>query len=187
MPSSRFIDSLITYRILRLLVTPFSQTEAYRLGIIDDKGRLLKGEKDLTTAEEKNAYTLLHRLVFRLKRIIEKVPVENKKLLSFAAALALIREFHENDDESLLLERKFISYKPSTEEVKLVENFLNNKYKSMMKFKHFVEEAPANNAAATPGVAGFTPDTVGIKIKPKIYRRKKKNDKRDTEKDPFDI
>ena len=42
-----------------------------------------------------------------------------------------------------------------------------------MTFKQFVEEAPANNAAATPGIDGFTPDTVGVKKRKKlvIYKR----------------
>ena len=69
--SARFVDGLITYRILKMLVTPFKETDAYRLGIIDDKGKLLK--KKLETQEELDNYTLLHRLVFRMKRIIERI------------------------------------------------------------------------------------------------------------------
>ena len=38
----RFVDSIIAYRILRMLTTPFNETDAYRLGIIDDKGKELK-------------------------------------------------------------------------------------------------------------------------------------------------
>ena len=32
------IDLFVTYRFIKLLVTPFNKTEAYKLGIIDDKG-----------------------------------------------------------------------------------------------------------------------------------------------------
>ena len=85
---NRFIDAAIVYRILKMLVTPFDKTDAFRLGIIDAKGKILKKAVQLKTTEERNAYTLLHRLVFRLKRIIEKVPIENKKFLSYAAAFA---------------------------------------------------------------------------------------------------
>ena len=35
----KFVDSIIAYRILKLLVTPFEDTEAYKLGIIDNKGK----------------------------------------------------------------------------------------------------------------------------------------------------
>ena len=89
---SRFLDTLITYRILRMLTTPFDQSDAYRLGIIDAKGNVLKKESEINTEEEQNAYTLLNRMVFRLKKILEKVPVANKQFLSFAAAVALVKE-----------------------------------------------------------------------------------------------
>ena len=34
----RAIDLFVTYRFLRLLTTPFEDTDAYKLGIIDEKG-----------------------------------------------------------------------------------------------------------------------------------------------------
>ena len=37
----RVIDALIAYRLLKLLVTPFNKTKAYKMGIIDDKGKVL--------------------------------------------------------------------------------------------------------------------------------------------------
>ena len=74
----RFVDSVIAFRILRLLTTPFSDTEAYRLGIIDEKGKELKKMAQLNTTAERDAYTILHRMVFRLKKIVEKVPIDNK-------------------------------------------------------------------------------------------------------------
>ena len=95
---SRFVDAVITYRILRKLTTPFDQTDAYNLGIIDAQGRVLKKWNDLNTVEERDAYTLLDRMIFRLKRIINKVPVENRRISSYAAALSLVRE-HQADDE----------------------------------------------------------------------------------------
>lgn len=164
---TRFVDSLITYRILRLLTTPFIDTDAYRLGIIDAKGKELKKMSQLNTVAERDAYTLLHRLVFRLKRIIEKVPLENKKLLSFAAALALVKEHVELKKEPLDLEHRYLNkLKESlTEEIKLVEDFQSSfKLKS---FRYFLEDAPVNNAVATPGIDGFTPDTLGVKKKKK--------------------
>jgi hypothetical protein len=104
----KFVDSLIAFRILNMLVTPFENTEAFRLGIIDAKGKELKPMRDLNTVEERDAYTLLHRLVFRLKRIINKVPIENKKLVSLAAAYSLVREELNNGKESMNLEEKFL-------------------------------------------------------------------------------
>ena len=34
----RAIDLFVTYRFIKLLVTPFEKTEAYKLGIIDKDG-----------------------------------------------------------------------------------------------------------------------------------------------------
>ena len=164
---TRFVDSLITYRILRLLVIPFTDTQAFKLGIIDSKGKELKKMADLNTVAERDAYTLLHRLVFRLKRIIEKVPVENKKLVTFAAALALIKENNQNNTEPVDLEYQFLNKLDTnlTEEMEQITAvFGENK---MLTFKMYSEEAPANNASATPGVAGFTPETLGVKKKKK--------------------
>lgn len=166
---SRFVDSIIAYRILKMLVTPFGETDAFRLGIINEKGKELKHMKDLNTVEERDAYTVLHRMIFRIKRIIEKVPVENKKLASFAAALALIKEHADCKTEPLDLESQYLDlleYDNLTEEINLVNEYFESK--RILKFKHFMDEdAPANNAVATPGVAGFTPETMGVKPKKK--------------------
>ena len=98
---SRFVDAIIVYRILKKLSTPFNETEAYKLGIIDDKGNVLKKFSSLTSPEEMNAYTLLDRLIWRIKKIIERVPNEKSKILSMAAAFALVREHLENNREPM--------------------------------------------------------------------------------------
>ena len=126
---SRAIDSIIAYRILQLLVTPFDDTEAFRLGIIDAKGKELKKMGQLNTVAERDAYTILHRLVFRLKRIIEKVPIENKKILSFAAALSLIKEHYEANIEPLDLEFQYVKRMRAdlSEELDLVNRYTKGK------------------------------------------------------------
>ena len=60
----KFVDSIIAYRILKMLVTPFQDTEAYKRGIIDDKGKELRKMRDLNKVEDRDAYTILHRLVY---------------------------------------------------------------------------------------------------------------------------
>lgn len=171
---TRFVDSIIAYRILRMLVTPFENTDAFRLGIIDARGKELKKMSQLNSADEKDAYSILHRMIFRIKRIIEKVPIENKKLASFAAALALVKENYNIPSEPIDLELQFLNKLDNgflEEETNLVIQFFDDNH--ILTFRQFVEEAPANNASATPGVAGFTPDTVVVKKKkPPILRRK---------------
>ena len=86
----RAIDLLITYRVIKMLVTPFEKQPAYALGIIDKNGKVLRKSKTLTTAKEKEAYTILHRFVFNLKRIINFIPGGKSKIGTYAAALGLL-------------------------------------------------------------------------------------------------
>jgi|TARA_B100001094_G_scaffold198412_1_gene192503 hypothetical protein len=86
----RAIDLLITYRVIKMLVTPFEKQPAYALGIIDKNGKVLKKAKTLKTGKEREAYTLLHRFVFNLKRLINIIPGGKSKLGTYAAALGLL-------------------------------------------------------------------------------------------------
>src|SRR6056300_371990 len=85
---SRAIDLLITYRVVKLLITPWEKFEAFKLGIIDNKGNNLIKFKDVKGTARKH-YTVLHRFVFNLKRILQKVGL-GSRLGSFAVALALL-------------------------------------------------------------------------------------------------
>lgn len=89
---AQVIDNLIAYRILSMLVKPFNETEAYKLGIIDAKGHNLIKVRDFTTSDQKHAYTYLHRLVFNLKKILNKLPGGDTKLKNIVAALFLVKE-----------------------------------------------------------------------------------------------
>lgn len=113
----RAIDLFVTYRFIRLLTTPFTDTEAYKLGIIDEKGnrvRLPKSTKpavELATTEQKNAYTVLHKLVFNIKKIFDKVPGLRTKLGTYAAALFLLKDtFKESVNDPDVFEREFIRF-----------------------------------------------------------------------------
>ena len=91
---SRAVDLFVTYRFLKLLVTPWQKQEAYRLGIIDNKGKALKKARELETEEERSSFSLLHRLVFNVKRIFGKVPGLRTQLGTYAAALFLLKEHY---------------------------------------------------------------------------------------------
>ena len=47
------VELFMTYKFIRLLVTPWKKTEAFDEGIIDDKGKLLIRVKDQTNAQKK--------------------------------------------------------------------------------------------------------------------------------------
>ena len=106
----RAIDLLITYRVIKLLVTPWEKHEAFKFGIIDKKGKVLRKSKTLKDSKEKNAYTLLHKFIFNLKRMLQRVGL-GSKIASFGVALALlIKEGKFNDESKYLLEDKLLDY-----------------------------------------------------------------------------
>ena len=126
----RAIDALITFRFLKLLVKPFNKTKAYELGIIDERGKNLIKGKDLTTFEQKNAYTILHKLVFNVKKLIEKLPGGKTRIASYAAALFLIKENTEMDDFTLL-EKEFHKYLKDND---LIEPYDNGIIREVIDF-----------------------------------------------------
>ena len=89
--ATRALDTVITFRVLKLLTTQWVDQAAFKEGLIDEKGKRIKPER-VNTSERKNAYTFLHRLVFNLKRIIEMIPFGKTRIASYAAALFLIKE-----------------------------------------------------------------------------------------------
>ena len=106
---SRAIDLIITYRVVKMLVTPFNKFKAYDLGIIDEKGKSLKKMKEVKGSDRKH-YTMLHRFVFNLKRILQKVGL-GSRLGSFAVALALlIKEDKSMSQHKDLIESAVVTY-----------------------------------------------------------------------------
>jgi hypothetical protein len=167
---SKFIDNAVAMRVLWMLTTPFDKTDAFRLGIIDKNGKELRPISKLNTDVEREAYTYLHRLVFRLKMIINKIPVENKNFLNFAAAVALVKEGAEYDED--ILEELFYMAHEDPETQKLAEE-LENK---TLSFRQFVEEM---------GVAGGAVAGIGInnpnipnQAEPGVSKKAQKNYKK---------
>ena len=111
----RAIDLFVTYRFIKLLVTPFEKQEAYKLGVIDKDGNriLIPGTNKptiLNTIAEKNSYTVLHKLVFNIKKLFAKVPGLRTKLGSYAAALFLLKDTFKEDVDPKMWEQEFMKY-----------------------------------------------------------------------------
>ena len=105
----RAIDLFVTYRFIRLLTTPFEKTDAYKLGIIDEKGQ--RTDKKLYKQTEQSAYTVLHKLVFNIKKIFQKVPGLRSKVGTYAAALFLLKgTLKEHVEDPQVFEREFLKY-----------------------------------------------------------------------------
>ena len=99
---SRAADMYYTFRFLKLLVTKWEDMDAYKLGIIDEKGKNLIKYKKLEKNEQKDAFTTFHRLVFNIKRLMEMLPFGRSRLASYAAALYLLREETDMSEDAIL-------------------------------------------------------------------------------------
>jgi len=87
--ASRGADLYFVFRFLRLLTMDYKKTDAFKFGIIDNKGKALRKSADLES-KEKAAYTMLHRMVFKIRRLMEKIP--GGRFVNYAAALFLLKE-----------------------------------------------------------------------------------------------
>ena len=131
---SRVIDALVAYRVLKLLVTPFNKTKAFQLGIIDEKGKVLKKSKQIKDPKERNAYTLLIRFVFNLKRMLAKVGIRGPLGSSAAAAIAFFKEEHGENPE---VEKEVYKYlKEQGFEFEISENYGEPLTEGTYKVKH---------------------------------------------------
>lgn len=89
---SKTVDTIIALRIVKILVQKWEETDAYKLGIIDKEGNFLKKTRELKTTAEKAAFTKFHVIIFRLKKVLEKIPFGKTRLGSLALALMLLKE-----------------------------------------------------------------------------------------------
>lgn len=145
---ANLVDLYTVYRILRKLTTPFDQWDAYKQGVIDADGNILKKRDERNTEAEKESLSPLDVMTLNLKRIIEKLPLGKTRLASYGAAMFLIKEEKNLTEENL--EERFLQYLNSDE---LKEEIVN---------------------VTGPAVAGTTGDPpVGSKV---MLRRFAKND-----------
>jgi len=97
----RGTDTVYALRLLRLMTMPYTKTKAFKLGLIDADGH---GIKSAETTAEKRAYTPLHRIAFNLRRILQKVPIIGRSILTnYAAALFLLKEESGLSDDEVLM------------------------------------------------------------------------------------
>ena len=90
-------DAVIAYQFVKMISQPFDEWEAYEMGIIDENGKSLRKRSTLKSQKEKNAFTTFHVMVRNLKLIMSKLPGGKSKLMSFAAALYLLKEDRDTD------------------------------------------------------------------------------------------
>lgn len=156
---SRIVDNIIAFKIIRMLVTPFTETPAFKLGIIDAHGNNLRKSNQFSTEDERNAYSYLNRLVFNMKRLIAKLPGGDNRVKSMAAALWLVKEHYESGNRTTSqMETKF---------KKIMESNVHLVEEEILVGKFIKEEgeggAPTNNTSGPVATQ-----------EPKIYPNSKK-------------
>jgi len=180
MAVNQVVDTVIIFRILKKLVTPFNKTAAFKAGVIDKDGKILirPGER---TADQKKTITLLDRMVFNLKRLLGKVPGGKTQLATYVAALALLKEHVEkqsNLETSHVLLEKMQDHKlipPIKHDLSTPEGFMDAWEEAMYEssvsgasFGGAMSGAGTNAQINATGMAGIDP-VLGDK---KIKRRK---------------
>lgn len=159
---SRIVDNLIAYRILKMLVTNFEDTEAFKLGIIDAKGKSIRKANTLQTSQERDAYTYLNRLVFNVKKIINRLPGGESKMKSLVAALWLVKEQYQSGNRSTaMLQEKFDNI------MKILDNRVSLVEEEII-VKKFLDED-----GAVANVTGAAVSTDAPKIGPKEIKKYK--------------
>ena len=156
---SQIVDLYLVYEFVKRLATPFNETKAFSLGLIDEKGKRLK---KASSRDEKNAMTYFDRLIFNLKRLLAKLPGGESKFVSLAAALFLLKESEKPKDKrrQFISESDFFDFK--RENTVLIESLL------------LTEDAPAN-AVGSGNIAGAGDGEDPPMRKKVIANYKKKN------------
>ena len=159
---AKVADLILVYNFIKRLTTPFDKTEAYKLGIIDKDGKRVKS-KEVKTSEEQNAYGYFDRLVFNVKKLLERLPGGKNRLASYAAALFLIKESTSSKES------------PYTQE-ELLEHIESNmkelKGAKMKEYNELFEDTPAN--ATGTSVAGTGDDSSVVPVARTDQEKKKK-------------
>lgn len=174
---SRFVDTVVAYRLLRMLATPIERSDAFKLGIVNKDGEKIQ---EPLSQQELNAYSLLQRFVFKVQRALTRSPDRNaKRLLTFAAAMAILKEYTEEDEDNVeaLLE-VFMEDEEVIKQAQLLEST------NLLSFKNFLDEDVAANSAGGGNVAGIGVGAQGEPgVDPRLMpmaRRKKKRRGRNT-------
>ena len=151
---ANLVDLYLVYRVLRQLTTPFESWDAYKTGVIDAEGNLIKKSNDRRTAEEQESFTKFDLLMLKLKKILGALPFGKTKLASYAAALFLIKEeknLTENNIEERFVDHynnhKVLSEKWSQKYKRSIDcnNPKGFSQRAHCQGKEKNEDAPANN------------------------------------------
>lgn len=162
------VDLFLVYSFIKRLVTPFEKWEAYKEGIIDDKGNILIKRKEFSKNSQKKAFGNFDQMILNLKKLLGKLPGGQTKLASYASALWLIREQQRIEATNYLTEESM------EDDFELaLERFINENG-SVIAEAAKIEEEPANNVGGG-NIAGLG---VGPDGEPGVSKKNQKKHKK---------
>ena len=95
MSTNPMVDMFLTYQFLKRINTPFEQWDAYKLGIIDKNGKVLKKKKQLKTPQQRAAWGYFDIVTTNIKKLMAKVPGGQSQVGTLAASYLLMKESEE--------------------------------------------------------------------------------------------
>ena len=161
---SGVIDLWYVYQFIKRLATPFEEWDAYKTGVIDEDGNILKRSKERRMVAERDSFTKFDLLVLKLKKLMEKIPGGKSKLASYAASLWFIKEHNENgrtvvellEEDDIIIENILTDWMPILEDVRI-----------NLEAETLLEEMSAGSGA----VAGIG---IGVDGEPGVHMKKRK-------------
>ena len=168
------VDLFLVFNFIKRLVTPFEKWEAYKEGIIDEKGNLLIKRKDFVKNSQKSAFGIFDQMILNMKKLLGKLPGGQTKLASYASALWLIREQQRIEATNYLTEESV------EEDLEIaLERFLSeNETLIAEAARREIDEEPAN-AVGGGNIAGLGIGPDGEPGVSKKYQKKHKKRIRD--------
>ena len=158
----------LVYSFIKRLVTPFEKWEAYKEGIIDDKGNILIKRKEFSKNAQKKAFGNFDQMILNLKKLLGKLPGGQTKLASYASALWLIRE------EQRINATNYLTEESLEEDFDLALQRFIDENGAVIAEAAKIEEEPVNNVGGG-NIAGLG---VGPDGEPGVSKKTQKKHKK---------
>jgi hypothetical protein len=119
------IDLQLAIRVIKVLLTPFTELDAFKLGIIDKDGNQIKPSRELKTIEEKKAFSPFMKILIRIKQLFEKYNINRAQAQPFVTMAGALKYIREN--ETFVGFNNFMDKNiPSKEEIMFVKTICEN-------------------------------------------------------------
>lgn len=193
--TEKLSSTLAVYMIIKRVMRPWNKWEAYKYGIIDDKGKRLRRPK---TYKERNAWDILDRFCWGIKRVCTKYMNDSQFVYLFSLAYLMkekaeiiINKHYLTELDDMTYEKQLKIYDCMSELKQnniVLESNLDietNIFKNLDKVKlitdkYLIEDEIAGTSLGD--IAQFTPViNYNNKIKRRqLIRRRKKNGNNNT-------